>query len=131
MNPQISCRTMEEWFFGFAARYNQQHLENSPVHFHYVAPSFWAWKGGESRLGGLSEFVDHLFCILPNEERVCREHGVEATFVGHPVLEDSSEINLVRIYLFLDYFSFSDTLLDSLVLFVDTGENLQTSGIEA
>lgn len=77
-------------------RYNDQHLENSPVHFHYVAPSFWAWKGGESRLGALSEFVDHLFCILPNEERVCREHGVEATFVGHPVLEDSSDINLVR-----------------------------------
>ncbi|XP_033131268.1 probable lipid-A-disaccharide synthase, mitochondrial isoform X2 [Brassica rapa] len=75
------------------ARYNQQHLENSAVHFHYVAPSFWAWKGGESRLGGLSEFVDHLFCILPNEESVCREHGVEATFVGHPLLED---INLVR-----------------------------------
>lgn len=81
------------FFFGFAARYNQQHLENSAVHFHYVAPSFWAWKGGESRLGGLSEFVDHLFCILPNEESVCREHGVEATFVGHPLLED---INLVR-----------------------------------
>ncbi|KAF8111993.1 hypothetical protein N665_0069s0020 [Sinapis alba] len=78
------------------ARYNHLHLENSPVHFHYVAPSFWAWKGGESRLGGLSDFVDHLFCILPNEERVCREHGVEATFVGHPVLEDSSEINIVR-----------------------------------
>ncbi|KAL0898922.1 hypothetical protein Bca101_082883 [Brassica carinata] len=78
------------------ARYNQQHLKNSPVHFHYVAPSFWAWKGGESRLGGLSEFVDHLFCILPNEETVCREHGVEATFVGHPVLEESSEINFVR-----------------------------------
>lgn len=86
------------FFFGFAARYNQQHLENSAVHFHYVAPSFWAWKGGESRLGGLSEFVDHLFCILPNEESVCREHGVEATFVGHPLLED---INLVRISLSL------------------------------
>ncbi|CAH8326866.1 unnamed protein product [Eruca vesicaria subsp. sativa] len=78
------------------ARYNQLRLEDSPVHFHYVAPSFWAWKGGESRLGGLSEFVDHLFCILPNEARVCREHGVEATFVGHPVLEDASENNLVR-----------------------------------
>ncbi|XP_010467008.1 PREDICTED: probable lipid-A-disaccharide synthase, mitochondrial [Camelina sativa] len=78
------------------ARYNQQRLENCPVHFHYVAPSFWAWKGGESRLGGLSEFVDHLFCILPNEERVCREHGVEATFVGHPVLEDATEFNLTR-----------------------------------
>ncbi|VVB05268.1 unnamed protein product [Arabis nemorensis] len=78
------------------ARYNQQCLENCPVHFHYVAPSFWAWRGGASRLGGLSEFVDHLFCILPNEEKVCREYGVEATFVGHPVLEDASEFNLVR-----------------------------------
>lgn len=102
--------------FGFAARYNQQRLENCPVHFHYVAPSFWAWKGGESRLGGLSEFVDHLFCILPNEERVCREHGVKATFVGHPVLEDASEFNLVCIFFFfLDYFSFYDTLSDFLV----------------
>lgn len=129
MNAHV--RTMEEcfFFFGFAARYNQQHLENSAVHFHYVAPSFWAWKGGESRLGGLSEFVDHLFCILPNEESVCREHGVEATFVGHPLLED---INLVRISLSLYlFFSFHDTLLDSLLLSVDTGENLQTSGIEA
>ncbi|CAA7023656.1 unnamed protein product [Microthlaspi erraticum] len=78
------------------ARYNQQREASSPVHFHYVAPSFWAWRGGESRLGGLSEFVDHLLCILPNEEMVLREHGVEATFVGHPVLEDASEFNLVR-----------------------------------
>ncbi|XP_010557683.1 PREDICTED: probable lipid-A-disaccharide synthase, mitochondrial [Tarenaya hassleriana] len=75
------------------ARYNQWGLENSPIHFHYVAPSFWAWRGGESRLGGLSQFVDHIFCILPNEEAVCRANGLEATFVGHPILEDAIEFN--------------------------------------
>ncbi|KAL8264498.1 hypothetical protein R6Q59_022628 [Mikania micrantha] len=68
---------------------------NAPLHFHYVAPSFWAWKGGEERLNGLSEFVDHVLCILPFEEEVCVSHGVPATFVGHPVLEDLLELNLV------------------------------------
>ena len=65
------------------------------MHYHYVAPSFWAWKGGEARLKGLSHFIDHIFCILPFEEEVCRLNGLSATFVGHPVLEDCSELNLV------------------------------------
>ncbi|KFK31788.1 hypothetical protein AALP_AA6G158400 [Arabis alpina] len=113
------------------ARYNQHRLENCPVHFHYVAPSFWAWRGGESRLGGLSEFVDHLFCILPNEERVCREYGVEATFVGHPILEDASEFNLVRTCkpqeLKLQGLNFSKYSLpsDSTVISVLPGSRLQ------
>lgn len=74
----------------FAARYNQQGWI-CPLHFHYVAPSFWAWKGGETRLGGLSEFVDHVLCILPFEEEVCKANGLAATFVGHPILEDVFE----------------------------------------
>lgn len=75
----------------FAARYGLQGLA-SPQHFHYVAPSFWAWKGGESRLKGLSEFVDHVFCILPFEAEVCEANGLTATFVGHPTLEDVLEV---------------------------------------
>ncbi|OIW01041.1 hypothetical protein TanjilG_14224 [Lupinus angustifolius] len=75
------------------AIYGQQKLY-SPAHFHYVAPSFWAWKGGEARLRGLASFVDHLLCILPNEDKVCRLNGLAATFVGHPVLEDVLELNL-------------------------------------
>ncbi|KAI9108100.1 hypothetical protein K1719_020973 [Acacia pycnantha] len=75
------------------ARYNQKKLP-SPVHFHYVAPSFWAWKGGEARLPQLAEFVDHLLCILPNEAEICRFNGLAATFVGHPVIEDVLEFTL-------------------------------------
>ncbi|KAI7744966.1 hypothetical protein M8C21_006463 [Ambrosia artemisiifolia] len=74
-----------------------QQGHNAPLHFHYVAPSFWAWKGGEERLNGLSEFVDHVLCILPFEAEVCISHGVPATFVGHPVLEDIQELNLVQV----------------------------------
>ncbi|XP_019249393.1 PREDICTED: probable lipid-A-disaccharide synthase, mitochondrial isoform X2 [Nicotiana attenuata] len=63
----------------------------SPLHFHYVSPSFWAWKGGEARLKGLLQFVDHVLCILPFEAEVCRSNGLAATFVGHPTLEDISD----------------------------------------
>ncbi|XP_062107292.1 probable lipid-A-disaccharide synthase, mitochondrial isoform X2 [Humulus lupulus] len=76
-------------------RYNQLNLDG-PVHFHYVAPSFWAWKGGEARLKGLTEFVDHVLCILPFEEGACRANGLGATFVGHPIVEDVMELNSER-----------------------------------
>ncbi|KAK1292209.1 hypothetical protein QJS10_CPB17g02002 [Acorus calamus] len=75
-----------------------------PVHVHYVAPSFWAWKGGERRLGGLSEFVDHLLCILPFEEEVCRSNGLAATFVGHPMVEDALSFNLIILLFFCAMF---------------------------
>ncbi|KAI8558191.1 hypothetical protein RHMOL_Rhmol04G0070700 [Rhododendron molle] len=84
------------------AKYDQHGLV-SPPHFHYVAPSFWAWKGGEARLKGLSEFVDHVLCILPFEAEVCRLNGLAATFVGHPILEDVLELNLSK-YLSVDGF---------------------------
>lgn len=77
----------------FAVRYDRQR-EPSPHHFHYVAPSFWAWRGGEARLRGLTMFVDHVFCILPFEADICRSNGLAATFVGHPTLEDDVELKV-------------------------------------
>ncbi|KAG0487711.1 hypothetical protein HPP92_009806 [Vanilla planifolia] len=67
--------------------------EDRPVYIHYIAPSFWAWKGGERRLGNLSEFVDHMLCILPFEDEICRLNGLAASYVGHPVLEDALRLN--------------------------------------
>ncbi|KAM0861732.1 hypothetical protein ACQ4PT_045696 [Festuca glaucescens] len=73
-------------------RYNQK--ADSPLHVHYVAPSFWAWKGGESRLSKLRDFVDHMLCILPFEEEICRLNGLPATYVGHPLLDDAAGLNV-------------------------------------
>ncbi|KAK3165464.1 hypothetical protein QOZ80_1AG0033480 [Eleusine coracana subsp. coracana] len=75
-------------------RCNQK--SQSPLHVHYVAPSFWAWKGGESRLSKLSNFVDHILCILPFEEEICRLNGLPATYVGHPLLDDAIGLNMGR-----------------------------------
>ncbi|CAL4954533.1 unnamed protein product [Urochloa decumbens] len=66
----------------------------SPLHIHYVSPSFWAWKGGESRLSKLHDFVDHMLCILPFEEKICRLNGLPATYVGHPLLDDAIGLNM-------------------------------------
>ncbi|XP_044977063.1 probable lipid-A-disaccharide synthase, mitochondrial [Hordeum vulgare subsp. vulgare] len=73
-------------------RYSQK--VDSPIHVHYVAPSFWAWKGGESRLPKLHNFVDHMLCILPFEDEICRLNGLPATYVGHPLLDDAAGLNV-------------------------------------
>ncbi len=52
---------------------------------YYVAPMAWAWR--ESRTRTIAERVDRLLCILPFEEQFFRERGVQATYVGSPVLD--------------------------------------------
>lgn len=52
---------------------------------HYVAPSIWAWAPG--RAARIGRQVTHLLTLLPWEPPLFRPHGIEARFVGHPVLE--------------------------------------------
>ena len=51
---------------------------------HYVAPSVWAWRSGRARK--VSKFLDHLLCLLPFEPPYFHKEGLDATFVGHPVV---------------------------------------------
>jgi lipid-A-disaccharide synthase len=52
---------------------------------YYVAPQLWASR--EGRMKKLRADVDRLACILPFEEEYFRKHGVNATFVGHPLFD--------------------------------------------
>ncbi|UCE60373.1 MAG: lipid-A-disaccharide synthase [Phycisphaerales bacterium] len=52
---------------------------------YYVAPQIWAW--GSSRIHKLRNQVDRVAAILPFEQDFFRHHGVEATYVGHPLAE--------------------------------------------
>ena len=54
---------------------------------HYVAPSVWAWK--EYRSKKLAKIVDHLLCLYPFEPPYFTLHGLNTTFVGHPVLQSN------------------------------------------
>jgi lipid-A-disaccharide synthase len=52
---------------------------------YYITPQVWAW--GAKRLGELSRTITKAAVILPFEEKLLREHGIDATFVGHPLLD--------------------------------------------
>lgn len=60
------------------------HERGVPV-LYYIAPQLWAWR--EGRMRKLRNWVNHVACILPFEEAYFRQHGVNATFVGHPLFD--------------------------------------------
>ncbi|MGX9366357.1 lipid-A-disaccharide synthase [Desulfoplanes sp. PS50] len=52
---------------------------------YYITPQVWAWRQG--RVAFLKKYVDRLVCIFPFEEPFFQDRGLDATFVGHPLLE--------------------------------------------
>ena len=48
-----------------------------------VAPQAWAWRKG--RLPVMQRTLDRLLCIFPFEEQFFCSHGVNATYIGHPL----------------------------------------------
>lgn len=52
---------------------------------YFIPPKLWAW--GTWRVKKLKELVDRLFVIFPFEVDFYRRFGIEATFVGNPLVE--------------------------------------------
>jgi lipid-A-disaccharide synthase len=52
---------------------------------YYITPQVWAW--GANRLSRLAKDVTRAAVILPFEEELLAQHRVDATFVGHPLLD--------------------------------------------
>jgi lipid-A-disaccharide synthase len=48
-----------------------------------VAPQVWAWRQG--RLAGMRRNINHLLCIFPFEEEFFARHGLNSTYIGHPL----------------------------------------------
>ncbi len=70
---------------GFNLRLAQKvHALGVPV-IYYISPQVWAWKKG--RIKTIARCVDKMLVILPFEEAIYREAGVDCTYVGHPLLD--------------------------------------------
>ena len=52
---------------------------------YYIAPQIWAWHPG--RMKKIRRRVRKLFVILPFEAALYRKAGIDAEFVGHPLLD--------------------------------------------
>jgi lipid-A-disaccharide synthase len=48
-----------------------------------VAPQVWAWRKG--RLPLMRRTIDKLLCIFPFEPEFFARHGIDATYIGHPL----------------------------------------------
>ncbi len=57
----------------------------------YVAPQLWAWGGW--RITKLRKYCDKLCCILPFEQKWFADKGIDAVYVGNPLL-DGLDIDL-------------------------------------
>lgn len=61
---------------------------------YYVSPQVWAWRKG--RIKRIKEIADRLAVILPFEEHIYKKAGINAEFVGHPVMEEIIERGISR-----------------------------------
>jgi lipid-A-disaccharide synthase len=53
--------------------------------FYYIAPQVWAWHA--ERAAQMAKWVDRLAVVFPFETAIFRDAGVDAHFVGHPLLD--------------------------------------------
>jgi len=60
------------------------HRLGIPVIF-FVSPQLWAWK--KHRIKLVQKYVSKMLVIFPFEEPFYRDHGVQVTFVGHPLVD--------------------------------------------
>jgi lipid-A-disaccharide synthase len=52
---------------------------------YYVIPQVWAWHRG--RIQKFKKYCDKMIPILPFEEKLLRQEGIDATYLGHPLLD--------------------------------------------
>ncbi len=51
--------------------------------FYYISPQLWAWH--TSRVKIIKDCVERMFVIFPFEMDFYKKHGVEVTYIGHPL----------------------------------------------
>jgi lipid-A-disaccharide synthase len=57
---------------------------------YYITPQVWAWRAG--RLKTMAKIITKAAVILPFEEDLLRGAGIDATFVGHPLLDRAQSL---------------------------------------
>ncbi len=70
---------------GFNMRVAERARARGVPVLYYITPQVWAWGAG--RLAKLSRLITRAAVILPFEEPLLKQHGIDATFVGHPLLD--------------------------------------------
>lgn len=70
---------------GFNLRIAREAKELGIKVVYYISPQVWAWR--RSRVKVIAKYVDKMLVILPFEESIFKEAGVDVSYVGHPLLD--------------------------------------------
>jgi lipid-A-disaccharide synthase len=57
---------------------------------YFITPQVWASRA--RRMKAMSRTITKAAVILPFEEKLLRENGIDATFVGHPMLDRAADL---------------------------------------
>jgi lipid-A-disaccharide synthase len=72
-------------FSGFNLRIAQWAKKQNYTTNYYISPQVWASRAG--RVEKIKRDIDAMYVILPFETEFYARHGVEVSFVGHPLLD--------------------------------------------
>lgn len=75
---------------GFNLRFAKKMRSRDIPVYYYISPQVWAW--GKGRLSRMKESIRKMFVIFPFEEDLYHDHGVQAEFVGHPLVEEIRDL---------------------------------------
>ena len=53
----------------------------------YISPQVWAWR--ENRIKKIKNYIDEMAVIFPFETKYYKKFGVNAVYVGHPLVENN------------------------------------------
>ena len=82
--------TVDSWGFVRSILKALKKKGNQIPKVHYVAPQVWAWKKGRAKTA--AQIIDHLVTLLPYEPPYFEKYGLDCTFAGHPVIENTAHL---------------------------------------
>ncbi len=74
---------------GFNLRIAEWAKKNKFRTFYYISPKLWAWN--ESRVKKIKKYIDRMFIIFPFEVEFYRKHGIEVTYYGNPLVDETEK----------------------------------------
>ncbi|MBI1859070.1 MAG: hypothetical protein HYR97_08180 [Candidatus Melainabacteria bacterium] len=62
---------------------------------YYFPPQVWAWNQGRTKI--LAKYCDLVLCGLPFEEEFHRQRGVNAYYIGSPIVNEHTEFDRTKV----------------------------------
>ncbi len=60
---------------------------------YFISPQVWAW--GKGRIEKIRSLIRKMLVIFPFEEKMYKDNGVDAVYVGHPLVEHATNYNFL------------------------------------